>query len=162
MVICPCSAVFAYVSCALINSEKRILRDIAIYDFLRSTSPEPLEPCLTSNAKPYLSAEMMAQFLKLMDIEWLVETQKLMKAKDPELFYSLVHAYFSTYDMRPTTFRQRLGHPSSNEVIAEFSYTGKWGELSFEKGEIISVSEKTAVGGWWTGRIGDRRGRVPS
>jgi hypothetical protein len=142
--------------------ESRILRDIAIYDFVRSTSPEPPQPCGALDAKPYVSAEMMVPFAKLMGEPWFEYLRDFVKPKDTALFYSIVQAYFSAFDMAPTTSRQRLGPPSTNEVIADFSYTGNRGEMSFEKGEIISVSGTSPSGGWWTGRIGDRRGRVPS
>jgi len=53
---------------------------------------------------------------------------------------------------------------ASNQAIAKFTFEGEQeGDLSFKKGEIITIVKKTEnATDWWTGRIGAREGIFPS
>jgi hypothetical protein len=52
---------------------------------------------------------------------------------------------------------------ASNQAIAKFTFEGEQdGDLSFKKGEIITIVKKTEnATDWWTGRIGGREGIFP-
>lgn len=48
-------------------------------------------------------------------------------------------------------------------VIALHNYIGEEGDLSFEKGDVIEVVERTDnMNSWWKGRISDRTGLFPA
>ena len=50
-----------------------------------------------------------------------------------------------------------------NQAIAKFTFEGEQaGDLSFKKGEIITIVKRTEnETDWWTGKIGDREGIFP-
>jgi SH3 domain-containing YSC84-like protein 1 len=52
---------------------------------------------------------------------------------------------------------------SANQAIAKFTFEGEQaGDLSFKKGEIITIVKRTeSETDWWTGRIGNREGIFP-
>jgi len=53
---------------------------------------------------------------------------------------------------------------SANQAIAKFTFDGEQdGDLSFKKGDIITIVKRTdSENDWWTGRIGPREGIFPS
>jgi lipid-binding SYLF domain-containing protein len=53
---------------------------------------------------------------------------------------------------------------AANQAIAKFTFDGEQaGDLSFKKGEIITIVKRTEnESDWWTGRVGDREGIFPS
>ncbi|KIW04236.1 uncharacterized protein PV09_04542 [Verruconis gallopava] len=53
---------------------------------------------------------------------------------------------------------------ASNQAIAKFTFEGEQdGDLSFKKGDIITIVKRTEnATDWWTGRIGNREGIFPS
>ena len=50
-----------------------------------------------------------------------------------------------------------------NQAIAKFTFDGEQsGDLSFKKGEVITIVKRTEnETDWWTGRIGGREGIFP-
>lgn len=52
---------------------------------------------------------------------------------------------------------------ASNQAIAKFTFEGEQdGDLSFKKGEIVTILKKTEnATDWWTGRVGTREGIFP-
>jgi hypothetical protein len=52
---------------------------------------------------------------------------------------------------------------ASNQAIAKFTFEGEQdGDLSFKKGEIITIVKRTDnATDWWTGRVGGREGIFP-
>jgi lipid-binding SYLF domain-containing protein len=61
------------------------------------------------------------------------------------------------------TGAQKRENLSSNQAIAKFTFDGEQaGDLSFKKGEIITIVKRTDnASDWWTGRVGDKEGIFP-
>jgi len=53
---------------------------------------------------------------------------------------------------------------AANQAIAKFTFDGEQpGDLSFKKGEIITIIKRTEnETDWWTGKVGDKEGIFPS
>jgi lipid-binding SYLF domain-containing protein len=67
---------------------------------------------------------------------------------------------------RPTAPKPIFGVKKAamaNQAIAKFTFDGEQdGDLSFKKGDIITIVKRTdSENDWWTGRIGDREGIFP-
>lgn len=67
---------------------------------------------------------------------------------------------------RPTAPKPAFGakpNLAANQAIAKFTFDGEQaGDLSFKKGEIITIVKRTeSETDWWTGRIGAREGIFP-
>ena len=68
---------------------------------------------------------------------------------------------------RPTApkpvFGAKKANMAPNQAIAKFTFEGEQaGDLSFKKGEIITIVKRTEnETDWWTGKIGDREGIFP-
>ena len=72
-----------------------------------------------------------------------------------------------TKPARPTApkpvFGAKRASMGPNQAIAKFTFDGEQsGDLSFKKGEIITIVKRTEnETDWWTGKIGDREGIFP-
>lgn len=68
---------------------------------------------------------------------------------------------------RPTApkpvFAAKRSSLAANQAIAKFTFEGEQaGDLSFKKGEVITIVKRTDnETDWWTGRIGEREGIFP-
>jgi SH3 domain-containing YSC84-like protein 1 len=60
-------------------------------------------------------------------------------------------------------FGAKRASMTANQAIAKFTFDGEQaGDLSFKKGEIITILKRTEnESDWWTGRIGEREGIFP-
>jgi hypothetical protein len=77
----------------------------------------------------------------------------------------------SNYSDKPKPSRPTAPKPNfvskkdlaSNQAIAKFTFDGEQdGDLSFKKGDIITIIKRTEnATDWWTGRIGSREGIFP-
>ncbi|KAG5996378.1 hypothetical protein E4U54_002588 [Claviceps lovelessii] len=69
---------------------------------------------------------------------------------------------------RPTAPKPKFGEKEAgikhNEAVALFNFDADQpGDLSFKKGDVITILKKTdSDNDWWTGRIGSRHGIFPS
>jgi hypothetical protein len=134
---------------------------IAIYDFLRSTSSEPIQQMCPVSARPLVNMEMVATFFDLMDEKDLRIVHGELKHY-PEYLNSVFTAYNTSYCMEWTTIPVLAAQTSPDKVITKFAFTGEHGDLSFQEGEVITVLKRTDNDtDWWTGRIGDREGSFP-
>ena len=77
----------------------------------------------------------------------------------------------SSLDNKPTrptapkpVFKPRTGSLSKDQARALFTFDAdQAGDLSFKKGDIITITKRTENSeDWWTGRLGDRTGIFPS
>ena len=77
------------------------------------------------------------------------------------------YSYSDSKPTRPTApkpvFKQRTGSLGRDQAVALFTFDGdQEGDLSFKKGDIITITKRTEnKTDWWTGRIGDRTGIFP-
>jgi len=65
---------------------------------------------------------------------------------------------------RPTAPKPSFGAKKADQAVAKFSFDGEQsGDLSFKKGDIITIVKRTEnETDWWTGRIAGREGIFPS
>lgn len=64
---------------------------------------------------------------------------------------------------KPVFGAAKRGSLAANQAIAKFTFEGEQdGDLSFKKGEVITIVKRTEnETDWWTGRIGTREGIFP-
>jgi len=64
---------------------------------------------------------------------------------------------------KPAFAAAKRASMGANQAIAKFTFEGEQaGDLSFKKGEIITIVKRTEnETDWWTGKIGDREGMFP-
>jgi SH3 domain-containing YSC84-like protein 1 len=64
---------------------------------------------------------------------------------------------------KPTAPKPTFGAKKADQAIAKFTFDGEQGgDLSFKKGDIITIVKRTEnETDWWTGRIGGREGIFP-
>jgi hypothetical protein len=60
-------------------------------------------------------------------------------------------------------FGAKRASMAANQAIAKFTFDGEQaGDLSFKKGEIITILKRTEnESDWWTGRVGEKEGIFP-
>lgn len=60
-------------------------------------------------------------------------------------------------------FGAKRASMAANQAIAKFTFDGEQpGDLSFKKGEIITILKRTEnESDWWTGKVGDKEGIFP-
>jgi SH3 domain-containing YSC84-like protein 1 len=89
------------------------------------------------------------------------------RADPNETFDSISENRSSYYEKpkpaRPTAPKPTFGAKKADQAIAKFTFDGEQsGDLSFKKGDIITIVKKTEnETDWWTGRIGGREGIFP-
>ncbi|KAF2671838.1 hypothetical protein BT63DRAFT_437776 [Microthyrium microscopicum] len=138
---------------------------LSIYDFLRCTTKEELPTLATCRAQSYLNTEMITRILSLLGNDDLAWIDMNLESTDPRLFYSYFTEFYKAHKMRPTLFSTALEPPDKYKVVAQASFAGGEGELTFDKGaEIFNVRKpffSRKETDWWTGWTGGREGKFP-